>query len=324
MKKIYILATGGTISAAGEGGKTSGYHDGEFLVQDLLESVKGIGTLAELDGEQILNISSDDVTYKNWTLLAQRINMLAQKEDIDGFVITHGTNTMEETAYFLNLTVKTEKPVVLTGSMRPATANSADGPQNLYEAVALAASEEARGKGVLVVFSDGIYSADKVQKVNCFRPTAYDGKDFGCIGYMQDARPYFVQCPARPHTVNSEFSVSGDGTYPKVEIAYFYADADVQILKYQAEHADGLILAGAGSGLASRPWKQAIREITERIPVVRTTRIGNGLVGREFIDDELHTIAGNLLTPVKARILLSLALMQTHETEKLQTIFDQY
>ena len=131
MKKVYILATGGTISAAGCEGKTTGYHDGKFELKDLLARVKGAEKLAKLEGEQVLNISSDDITWGDWLSLAGKIEKLSLRSDMDGFVVTHGTNTLEETAYFLNLVLKTEKPVVLTGSMRPATANSADGPQNL-------------------------------------------------------------------------------------------------------------------------------------------------------------------------------------------------
>ncbi|QNM05564.1 asparaginase [Qiania dongpingensis] len=324
MKKVYILATGGTISAAGEEGKTSGYHDGKFDVHELLESIKGVGEIAALEGEQILNISSDDITCGDWIALAKRINRLAEDPSIDGVVITHGTNTMEETAYFLNLTVKTRKPVVLTGSMRPATANSADGPQNLYEAVSLAASKEAEGKGVLVVFADGIFSADRVQKVNCFRPAAFDGKDFGCIGYMQDSVPRFLQLPAKKHTVDTEFTVEGVDVLPKVEIAYFYADADPDILEFLSSRAQGLILAGAGSGLMSKSWKQEIRKLSERIPIVRTTRVGNGMVSWDHCDEELKTIPGQTLIPVKARILLSLALLRTSGRDELQNIFQLY
>lgn len=324
MRKVYLLATGGTISASGQRGKTTRYRDGEFDVQDLLNSINGVKELAELDGEQILNISSDDVTWKEWIMLAERINQLSGDPDIDGFVVIHGSNTMEETAYFLNLVLKTKKPVVLTGSMRPATANSADGPQNLYEAIALAASREAVGAGVLVVFSDAIFSADRVQKVNCFRPDAFGGRDFGCIGYMQDSIPKILQYPVGKHTVSTEFSVSLLKRIPKVEIVYFYADADPGILDFCGSLADGIVIAGAGSGLFSSAWKEKIREILARVPVVRTTRINNGMVSRDHCDDQLGTIPGEMLTPLKARILLSLALTITDNREKLAEVFGKY
>lgn len=195
MKKIHIFATGSTISAQGPAGQTAGYHDGAFDIDALLDGVQGITKLASIQGEQIFNISSDDVTAANWLTLAARISRLSEDPDMTGFVITHGTNTMEETAYFLNLTVKTDKPVVLTGSMRPATANSADGPQNLYEAVALAASDEAREKACSSYFQTEFTALPVYKKANCFRPTAFDGRDFGCLGYLQDAMPVFPAIP---------------------------------------------------------------------------------------------------------------------------------
>lgn len=324
MKNVYILATGGTISAAGDGGRTTGYHDGEFDITDLLKSIQGVEMLARLDGCQILNVSSDDMGWSEWILLAEKINALSKNPNIDGFVVTHGTNTMEETAYFLNLVVKTEKPVILTGSMRPATANSADGPQNLYEAIALAASRDAIGKGVLVVFSDAIYSADRIQKVNCFRPDAFGGRDFGCIGYMQDCIPKFLQNPVYNHTVHTEFLTYSLKQIPRVEIAYFYTDADPGVLDYYASMAEGIVIAGAGSGLFSKEWKKKIKEIAHRIPVIRSTRVNNGIVSQDNCDEELGTIPGGVLTPVKARILLSIALATTQSRDKLEAVFHKY
>ena len=219
---------------------------------------------------------------------------------------------------------KTDRPVVLTGSMRPATANSADGAQNLYEAIAVAASSEARGKGVLVVFSDGIYGARGVQKVSCFRPDAFNSRDFGCLGYVQDDLPVFFQTPAEDHTLRTPFQTEGLQTLPPVEIAYFYADADPCVVPLLAGRARGLVIAGAGSGQMSGPWKEAVREAARRIPVVRCSRTGSGLVGRESRDAEAGTLWGMTLPPVKARILLSLGLTVTDSREALQEFFQTY
>lgn len=324
MKKIHILATGGTISARGPAGRTAGYQDGAFRIEQLLEGVEGAAALARITGEQIFTLSSEDMTGAHWLTLARRINQLAEEGEADGFVITHGTNTLEETAYFLHLTVKTDRPVVLTGSMRPATANSADGAQNLYEAIAVAASGEARGKGVLVVFSDGIYGARGVQKVSCFRPDAFNSRDFGCLGYVQDDLPVFFQTPAEDHTLRAPFQTEGLQTLPPVEIAYFYADADPCVVPLLAGRARGLVIAGAGSGQMSIPWKEAVREAARRIPVVRCSRTGSGLVGRESRDAEAGTLWGMTLPPVKARILLSLGLTVTDSREALQEFFQTY
>lgn len=317
MKKIHILATGGTISAQGPAGRTAGYQDGAFDIGQLLTGVAGVENLAQLTGEQIFTISSEDMTGAHWLTLARRINQLAAG-DVDGFVITHGTNTMEETAYFLHLTVKTDKPVVLTGSMRPATANSADGAQNLYEAIALASSDQARGKGVLLAFSDGIYGARGVQKTNCFRPAAFDSRDFGCLGYLQDDLPVFVQVPARPHTLHTPFRAEELTELPRVEIACFYADADPALLTGAASRAQGLVIAGAGSGQMSAAWKEAAGDLARRMPVVCCSRIGNGLVGSASVPGALCSMT---LPPVKARILLSLGLTRTDCRETLQEYF---
>ena len=323
-KRIHIFATGGTISAAGSEGKTSNYYDGEFDIDALMSSIKGAIALASAEGEQILNVSSEDISCNDWLYMAKRINEMAKDDDIIGFVITHGTNTMEETAYFLNLTVKTDKPVVLTGSMRPATANSADGPQNLYEAIALASSEEAVGKGVMVVFSDAICGAERVQKMNCFRPDAFGGRDFGYLGYMQDNVPVFLQESAKRHTVNTEFDISGVDKLPKVEIAYFYADADPDVLRVMAERSDGIVIAGAGSGMFNKAWKEAVAEISGRIPVVRSTRIANGIGAYDHADDEVGSLYGLTHSPVHARILLSLALTVTDNKAKIQKMLAEY
>lgn len=324
MKKIHIFATGGTISAAGPAGRTAGYRDGAFDVGRLMEGVVGLQDLAELSGEQIFTISSEDMTGAHWLTLAHRINQMAAQDGVDGFVVTHGTNTLEETAWFLDLTVATEKPVVLTGSMRPATANSADGPQNLYEAVALAASEEARGMGVLLAFSDGIYASRSVQKTSSFRPAAFDSRDFGCLGYIQDDRPVFLQRPVRPQGGGAAFPLDGVQTLPRVEIAYFCADADPGVLDFLAAGARGLVVAGAGSGQMSAPWQDALAHLAPRLPIVRCSRTGSGIVCAGEADGRRGTLYGLTHAPVKARILLSLGLTRTDCRETLQSYFARY
>lgn len=166
---VAVLATGGTIAGAGEEGKATNYSAGQLDVGTLVDSAKGITKVANVRGAQVCNVGSDDITAEHWLTIANTINGMAKDEEIDGFVITHGTDTLDETAYFLNLTVKTDKPVVLTGAMRPATATSADGPMNLYQSIALAASKDAAGQGSMVVFSDGIYGGRDVQKISTFQ-----------------------------------------------------------------------------------------------------------------------------------------------------------
>ncbi len=325
MKHIHILATGGTISAAGDEGATTGYIDGAFDVHAQIASVTNVEKLAVLTGEQIMNVSSSDITRKQWLQLANRINELAKDDDIDGFVITHGTDTMEDTAFFLNLVLKTDKPVVLTGAMRPATATSADGPLNMYQAVAAAASDDSVGKGVLLVFSDGIYGGRDVQKVNNFKVNAFNGKDFGCLGYVRNEKTYYVSQSTKRHTVNSEFDVTGLNELPDVEVAYFSLDADPGVLHYFADHCDGLVIAGAGGSAFSKVWLNELPAVTAKIPVVRDTRIAGGITIYDTeVDPIAHTLYAETLPPQKAKVLLMLALTVTKDPKEIQRMFEEY
>ncbi len=323
LPNIVILATGGTI--AGTGNDTVDYKPGQLDVASLIESVPGIEKIANIQGIQVCNINSDDITAARWITLANTINELALREDIDGFVVTHGTDTMDETAYFLNLTVKTDKPVVLTGSMRPATVVSADGPMILYESVALAGSREAVGKGVLVCFAGRILSGRDVQKTNTHLTDAFDGEDFGSIGYMVDETPYFFMESCKIHTVDTEFDVSALSDLPKVAVMYFHADADADLLIYCVEKgAKGIVIAGAGAGEYSRVWNDAIQSLESRkIPIVRSSRIGCGMVCDSANYTGYTTAAGNL-APQKAAVLLRLALTKTDDINEIARMFNAY
>ena len=321
MKKITVLATGGTIAGVGESGKASGYKPGTLTADDLIKSVPQISEIADIKAIQICNVNSDDITSEIWLELAKTINSMAEENEADGFVITHGTDTLEETAYFLNLTVKTSKPVVLTGSMRPATSISADGAMNLYEAVTLASSEEAEGLGGLAVFSDRIFSARSVTKTSTYHVAAISSGESGALGVVRDGKVFIYGKPARLHTVNSEFDVTGLKTLPKVSIIYFAADADAEILKFAASRSDGLVIAGAGAGEFSEAYKSVIEKL--KIPVVISSRTMNGII----IDDNLlckNTIAADNLNPQKAAVLLRLALTKTKDAGKIREMFSKY
>ena len=183
MKKIKILATGGTIAGkAASSTQLTGYTAGAYSVDDLLASVPALGELAQISGEQLCNIDSSSITDALLLRLAQRCNELLAQEDVDGVVITHGTDTMEETAFFLNLTVKSDKPVVLVGAMRPATAVSADGPLNIINAVKTAVCAESAGQGVLVVMNDEIYGGRDVMKTNTANVATFKAPNGGALG----------------------------------------------------------------------------------------------------------------------------------------------
>ena len=320
--KIVVLATGGTIAGVGEAGKTAGYRPGSLSAEELLAAVPQLTNIAEIEAIQVCNVNSDDITAEVWLTLANTINEMAQDPDIKGFVITHGTDTMEETAYFLNLTVKTDKPVVLTGSMRPATSISADGPMNLYESVTVAASDYAVGKGVLIVFSDRIYAARTAAKTSTYSVMALAAGETGSIGIVRDELVYLYEDPSRKHTTDSEFDISGLTTLPKVSILYFSVDADPDLLRFAAEHSDGLVIAGAGAGEFSEKWIEIIRNLS--IPVVISSRIDDGVITRDNLLCA-NTVAANNLSPQKAAILLRLALTKgTMSLEQLEELYLQY
>lgn len=326
LKNVVVIATGGTIAGSGDKGKTTNYKAGVYDVKALTDSVEGLEKVANIMGVQVCNVGSDDLKYDNWISIANMINKLAKDESISGFVITHGTDTLDETAYFLNMVVKTDKPVVITGAMRPATAISADGPMNIYQSVALAASEEAVSKGVMVVFSDGIYGGRDVQKVNTSKTGAFGQNDLGSLGFMRDEVPYFYNQSTKPHTSNTEFSVDGLTTLPKVGIAYFSVEADPGVLDYMAENFDGIVVAGAGSGCMSEAWTKKLGELeSKNIPVVRTSRIANGnIAGDDYFDHYKNMIVGSNLAPYKARILLQLALTKTKNIDEIKEMFKKY
>ena len=321
-KKIVILATGGTIAGVGDSGKEDGYKPGTLAVDDLLSEIPGLADLAEYEAIQVCNVNSDDITDEIWIQLSNTINEMAADPEVDGFVITHGTDTMEETAYFLNLTVKTDKPVVLTGSMRPSTSISADGPMNLYEAVCVAVSDEAAGKGVLVVFSDRIIGARSVSKTSTYNVMAISAGETGDLGIIRDGILYLYDDPIKKHTTESEFDITGLTSLPKVSILYFCVDADPDLLRYAAENSDGLVIAGAGEGSFSESWIEIIKEL--EIPVIISSRINDGVITKESLLCD-NTVSSNNLSPQKAAILLRLALTTGDiGLERLEEIYSAY
>ncbi|MBO4288644.1 MAG: asparaginase [Lachnospiraceae bacterium] len=318
---VVVLATGGTIAGVGETGKSTVYASGQISGDDLVAAIPEIRNVANVETVQVCNINSDDITDAHWIRMAKLINVLARKENVAGFVITHGTDTMEETAYFLNLTVKTVKPVVLTGSMRPATAFSADGPMNLYQSICVASNPISCGRGVLMVFSDNVYSARSVVKSSSYSMTAMSGGTIGAIGIVRDGEVYYYETTAKTHTVNTEFDVIGIDALPKVSVVFFHADADVGMLEYAVQHSDGVVLAGAGAGEFSLAYKAVIEKLT--VPLVVSTRIEDGIITQKSLMCP-NTVAANNLQPQKAAVLLRLALTITKDHDELVRIFSTY
>jgi L-asparaginase len=327
--KIMVLATGGTIAGAQASTTEAGYKSGSFSVDDLIKAVPQLKDLADISGEQVANIGSQTMNHEVWLKLAARVNAVL-KDDTDGVVITHGTDTMEETAYFLSLVVKSDKPVILVGSMRPATAISADGPANLYDAVALAANPEAKGRGPLVVLNDEIHYAHEVQKTNSTELDTFKSPNRGRAGVMNTGKAYFFSQNTARHTTRSEFSVDGKEVkdLPRVEIVYSYANLGRDMIDFLvSKKVKGIVLAGVGDGNSTDDAIAALADAAKKsVAVVRATRTGSGLIVRnvEVDDDKLGFIAAMELNPQKARILLMLGLMKTKDPKQLQELFMKY
>ena len=325
---VVILATGGTIAGAAATGTQAGYTSGAVTIDAMLKAVPGIADLAAIKGEQISNVGSQDMSFAIMMTVANRINELGKSSGVDGIVITHGTDTMEETAYFLNLTVKTDKPVVMVGSMRPSTAVSADGPLNLYNAVGVAADPNARGRGVLVVMNDWIHAAHSLTKTSTTAVQTFMSPVRGLVGTASYGKNDFYTTPTWKHTTKSEFEVSASTKLPRVDIIFIAADSSADLIDAAvAAGAKGIVIAGVGNGnMPKASVTAAANAVKKGVVVVRSSRVATGLVGRnvELNDDELGFIASDELNPQKARILLTLALMKPRNAKDLQTLFQTY
>ena len=299
-----------------------------FSVDALIAAVPQLSELARLDVDQVAAIGSQDMDEATWRKLATHTHAALDSAEIAGAVITHGTDTMEETAFFLNLVVRSEKPVVLVGAMRPATAISADGPMNLYNAVAVAAHSEARGRGVLVVANDEIHFAREVVKTNTTQVGTFESGHRGLAGLVNAGRLHFYAPPVRRHTAQSEFSLEGVSALPRVDIVYAYAGMGRELIDAAVRAgARGLVLAGVGDGnLTATALAAAAEAAKAGVAVVRSSRTGGGVVERniEIDDDRLGFIAADELNPQKARVLLMLGLTRTRDSQALQELFFSY
>lgn len=328
LPEVKILATGGTIAgSAPSNTQMTGYTSGALGVDTLISAVPEIKNVAVVSGEQIANIGSENMTNDVWLKLAKRCNELLADPNIKGIVITHGTDTLEETAYFLNLTVKSEKPVVIVGAMRPATAISADGPVNLLNAVKLAASPKAVGKGVLVALNDEINGARDVTKTNTSNVATFKAPELGLLGYFANGEPYFYKETTRRHTKNSEFDVSNLTDLPRVDIIYTHGNDDRVLIDASVKAgAKGIVYAGSGMGSIHKDAEPGLVDAQKKgVVIVRSSRVGNGMVvaGSEQYTKE-HFLNGDTLNPQKARILLQLALTKTNDLNEIQRMFDEY
>ncbi|MDI2594954.1 asparaginase [Pseudomonas sp. N3-W] len=329
LANVVILATGGTIAGAGASAANSAtYQAAKVGIEQLIADVPQLSQLANVRGEQVMQIASESITNDNLLQLGRRVAELADSKDVDGIVITHGTDTLEETAYFLNLVEKTDKPIIVVGSMRPGTAMSADGMLNLYNAVAVASSKEARGKGVLVTMNDEIQSGRDVSKMINIKTEAFKSA-WGPLGMVVEGKSYWFRLPAKRHTLDSEFDIKTIKSLPDVEIAYSYGNVSDTAYKALAQSgAKAIIHAGTGNGAVSSrvvPTLQALRK--DGVQIIRSSHVNAGgfvLRNAEQPDDKYDWVVAHDLNPQKARILAMVALTKTNDSKELQRMFWEY
>jgi L-asparaginase len=321
LPRVRLVATGGTISNR---------DGGRLTAEELVKSMPGIERFAQPEFEQFSNLASSELTLDQWLALSKRLNELFTSDRaLDGVVVTSGTDTLEELAYFLNLTVRTDRPVVVVGSMRNPSTLGYEGAANLLEGFRVAASQDARGKGVLVVLNDEINAAREVTKTDALRLNTFQTRGYGVLGVVDQDRVTFYRTTVKRHTAGSEFDLSNVTTLPRVDVLMVYQGADGDLIKAAVERgAQGIVVATAGAGATSGTQMEAIRDALKKgVFVVTTTRTGSGRIApaRRAVDDERRrSIAGEDLAAVKARVLLMVALTRTHDPADLQRIFSEY
>lgn len=320
---IHILATGGTIAGTGKASNDTRYTAGQVSIAQLIEAVPQINEIADITEEQIVNIGSQDMNDEVWLRLAERVNELLHDPETDGIVITHGTDTMEETAYFLSLTTGSEKPVVITGAMRASTAISADGPANIYNAVVTAADKESAGMGVMVVMNGLIYKAKDVTKTNTLNVQAFQSPDAGALGYIYNSKALYNREPSHNKAL---FDIQGMEKLPKVGIVYGHSNIDPDMVQHMLKDGyQGIIYAGVGNGNIHKDIFSVLEKARKKgIQVVRSSRVPTGptTLNNEVDDDAYQFIAAQHHNPQKARILLMMALTKTDDWKEIQTYFN--
>jgi L-asparaginase len=328
MSRVHILATGGTIAGAASSEVDGSYQAGSVGIAGLIGAVPGLQSLGTLSAEQLSQVGSQDMDDALWLKLAARVNELFADDLADGVVITHGTDTIEETAYFLHLTVRSSRPVVLTGAMRPATSLSADGPLNLYNAVAAAGNADTFGRGAIVVVNDELHSARDVTKSSTTDVQTFVSPGPGLLGTARYGSIRYFRRPTRHHTIVSQFAPVDIDRLPRVDILYAHASMPADLVRASVGRgAQGIVIAGMGNGNVPAEAVSALARVAkEGVAVVRSTRVISGEVGRniEMSDDLMGSIAADQLNPQKSRVLLQLCLAHRLDRNAVQDAFYGY
>ncbi len=328
LPNIRVLATGGTIAGQQASATDYGYKSGAYDVDSLLRAVPNLDTLARIAGEQVANIGSQDMSDAIWLQLAKRVDEVLRSPETDAVLITHGTDTLEETSYFLSLVVKSDKPVVMVGSMRPATAISADGPGNIYNGVAVAADPRAGGKGTLVCMNDEIHYARNVVKTDTTSVETFRSVNRGPAGLVHTGKLAWFEPMDKKVGKATPFSIDGLDRLPRVDVIYAHAGMSADLIEASVRNgARGIVVAGVGDGNMTAPALAELRKAARSgVVVVRSTRLPQGLVLRnnEINDDEMGFVASGELNPPKSRVLLQLALTLTTDPVQIQKMFYEY
>ncbi len=328
LPQIRVLATGGTIAGAQASATDYGYKSGAYDVNSLLAAVPNLDRLAVITGEQVANIGSQDMNDEVWLELAKRLNAVLAEPGTDGVLITHGTDTLEETSYFLTLVTQSDKPVVMVGSMRPATATGADGPANIYNGVAVLANPGARGKGTLVSLNDVIHYARNVVKTDTTSVQTFESINRGPAGVVHTGKVQWFEPMDRKVGKATGFSVDGLDKLPRVDIIYAHANMSADLIDAAIRNgAKGIVVAGVGDGnMTGAALDTLAKAAKSGVVVVRSTRLPSGIVLRnnEVNDDQMGFIASGELNPPKSRVLLQLALTKTSDPVQIQRMFYEF
>jgi L-asparaginase len=328
LPRVRLVATGGTISNRAGGRLTAG---------DLLTSMPGLERYARAEAEQFANTASSALTLTQWLELARRINTLFDEDrDLSGIVVTSGTDTLEETAYFLNLTVRHDRPVVVVGSMRNPSTLGYEGAANLLEGFRVAADPASRKKGVLVVLNDEINAAREATKTDALRLHTFQTRGYGALGVVDSDRVVYYRDVVKRHTAATEFDVSKIEELPRVDVVLVYQGASGDLIKALVDRgARGIVIASAGAGAMSGTQGEGVQyAIDKGVFVVTSTRTGAGriaarqrpaaLANGQTSNNRVFRIAAEDLAPIKARILLMLALTKTTDGAEIQRMFTEY
>ena len=320
LPRVKIYATGGTIAGASKSNTDNLYYQaGSIGIQGLLDAVPEIHSIAEVSGEQFLNVGSHEVRSQDLLTLSKLIQQQLDDDLSDGIVITHGTDTLEETAFFLDITLKTERPVVVVGAMRPATAISADGPLNLLQATALAASQQAKPRGVMVLLNDRIQSAFYTTKTHANALDTFRASEQGSLGFFQNTTPHFYYSAATP-TGKPQFDLSDINELPVVDVIYSHQDASADLLQASIDRgAKGVVISASGNGWASPALEATALQLTKQgFPVVFSSRTGNGFANKPTEQG----IGSGLINAQKSRIVLMLALAKHYTIAQITECFN--